>query len=63
MPFLGGGGKHELFPPIEERPEAVGDPWQQNTTRDWAFLEFGVIVALVIGGIGIVVFAVDMVLH
>ncbi len=52
-------------PPIEERQKAVSDSQasQQNTTRDWAFLEFGAIVALVIGGIGLVVFAVDMILR
>jgi hypothetical protein len=51
-------------PPIEER-QVVNDPqaWQQSTTRDWAFVEFGVIVALVIGGIGVVVFAAEMILR
>ena len=51
-------------PPIEEQQEAVSDPHARgNTTSDWAFLEFGAIVALVIGGIGLVVFAVDMILR
>ena len=51
-------------PPLEDRQEAVSDPhaWH-NTTHDWAFIEFGAIVALVIGGIGLVVFAVDMILR
>jgi hypothetical protein len=52
------------LPSIEERQKAFSDrhAWH-NTTSDWAFLEFGVIVALVIGGVGVVVFAVDMLLR
>lgn len=41
--------------------EVVGDPHAgQNTTGDWAFREFGAIVALVFGVIGLVVVVVDM---
>ncbi len=40
---------------------AVSDPHaRQSSTRDWAFLQFGEIVALVIGVIGLVVFVVDI---
>jgi hypothetical protein len=62
------GGEARIMnysPSIEERHEAVSDPQagQQNTTSDWALLEFGAIVALVIGGVGVVVFVVDMILR
>jgi hypothetical protein len=41
--------------------EAVSDPHSgQDTTRDWAFREFGAIVALVVGVISLVVVVADM---